>query len=77
MAAMAQNLLVRSIWSSFLKMSNLRAAIHTRVTLASTHEDPLVGILFAVIHVSLFWVAGSCNLAHSISLDTDSERNRS
>jgi len=54
MAAVSQSFLVRrSIWSSFLKMSNRRAAIHRKVTLASTHGDPLVGILSADMHVCL------------------------
>ena len=54
MAAVSQSFLVRrSIWSSFLKISNRRAAIHTKATLASTHGDPLVGILFADMHVCL------------------------
>ena len=50
MAAVAQKFLVRSIWSSFLKMSNRRATLHTGITLASTLEDPLVGIMSAVMH---------------------------
>ena len=53
MAAVAQKFLVRSIWSLFLKMSNRRATIHTKETLASTHEDPLVGIWSVVVQVCL------------------------
>ncbi|KAJ7339415.1 hypothetical protein OS493_005811 [Desmophyllum pertusum] len=41
MATVARRFLTRSIRSSILKVFNLNATIHTRVALASTHDDPL------------------------------------
>ena len=46
MAAVARRFLVGLLRLPCLKKSDIRATIHTTVSRATTHKDPLVGICF-------------------------------
>ena len=52
MAAAVHRFLLQKTWFSCVEMSAVRAAIHTSLSLASSHGDPLVGVFICFYFIT-------------------------